>query len=167
MSETYVLTSEFLKDLPRVEMPRQPRLTNRQLDFLRNLRKHPNSLPLMTWPRTTTLRKWMRRPRFAAAIKSLEEAFQVEARLVMAGSAAQAATLLQATLTGGSQFQSGQGTTPNELSLYYKPLKQLMGVLWLEMARREQAGRAGLEEQILQRTGDASDDVLSEPDYVI
>ena len=99
MSETYVLTSEFLKDLPRVEMPRQPRLTNRQLDFLRNLRKHPNSLPLMTWPRTTTLRKWMRRPRFAAAIKSLEEAFQVEARLVMAGSAATAATLLDDVLS--------------------------------------------------------------------
>jgi hypothetical protein len=109
MSEPYVQKLEEIAQSEPVTMPKQPRMTNAQMDFLRNLKKHPNSLPLLAWPRATTLRKWMRRPRFRAAIRSLEGAFEVEARLLMAGAAAQAAMQLQATLTGGRIETSGEG----------------------------------------------------------
>ena len=143
MSEPYVHTLETIKEFPNVEVEKQPRMTNRQLDFLRNLRKHPNSLPLMTWPRTTTLRKWMRRPRFRAAIEGLVETFQIESRLLMAGAATQAAVQLNAVLTGGdgSLTETGCGTSPSQLNQYHGTMKQLLGVLWMEMARRQDARR--------------------------
>lgn len=72
-------------------LPRGKRLTNQQMDFLRQVRLHPDGLPLLKWPRATTLRKWMRRPRFAKAILALEEASHTESRLVMAGASAKAA----------------------------------------------------------------------------
>jgi len=170
MLEPYVQTLEVIRQTPTPAMPRrrrgERRLTNRQLDFLRQLRKHPDSLPLMAWPRATTLRKWMRRPRFRMAIESLEESFQVEARLLMAGAAAQAANHLQTILTGGSKETSGMGCDPAQLDLYRRTTKQMLQVLWMEMSRRDQRRRAGLNEQIQQRMLGVTDETDA-LDYVI
>jgi hypothetical protein len=161
-SDAVVLTTVLREQPDSAGAAKQPRMTNRQSSFLRDLRKHPNSLPLMDWPRATTLRKWMRRPRFAAAIQSLEDAFAVEARLMMA----QAAMHLQATLTGGQVESSGQGITPSGLGLYRNSVKSNLQVLWMEMMRRQQSHRAEIEREILKRMGEpvtakAPDDVAA------
>jgi hypothetical protein len=170
MSEPYVQSLQAIAEAKPVEMPKQPRMTRRQLDFLRNVRKNPNSLPLFAWPRATTLRRWMRRPRFAAAIRSLEGAFEVEARLLMAGAAAQAAMHLQTALTGGRKEDSTSDVNPCELDSYRGPIKQALQVLWMEMTRRQQAHKAGIEQEILRRIADlgpapddAQDGVVSAP----
>ena len=161
MSEPYVQTLEVIRETRTPAMPKQPRMTRRQLDFLRKLKQHPNSLPVFTWPRATTLRKWMRRPRFAMAIRSLEGAFQVEARLLMAGAAAQAAMHLQTALTGGRKEDSGYGMEPGELESYRGPIKQALQVLWMEMVRRQQDHKAGIEQEILRRVAELGPDEAS------
>jgi hypothetical protein len=174
MSEPYVQKLEEIAQSEPVTMPKQPRMTNAQMDFLRNLRKHPNSLPLLAWPRATTLRKWMRRPRFRAAIRSLEGAFEVEARLLMAGAAAQAAMQLQATLTGGRIETSGEGISPMELQHYRGPIKQCLQVLWMEMVRRQHSRPGAIEQEILRRMGerspatdDAAADAVANPNDIL
>ncbi len=85
------------------------RMNRHQLTFLRNLREHPHGLPLEEWPSTTVLRRWMRRPRFRMAVKSLAKTFQTQTDLLLSGSAARAAMMLQVILSG--EGCSGAGVT--------------------------------------------------------
>ncbi len=76
------------------------RMNSHQRTFLRNLRNHPHGLPLEEWPCTTVLRRWMRRPRFLMAVRSLTQTFNVQADLLLSGAAARAAMMLQVILSG-------------------------------------------------------------------
>jgi hypothetical protein len=130
MSEPTFTQPEFLTE-------DQKRLTRNQREFLRKLREHPHGLPLTAWPRATTWRHWLRRPRFAAAIQSLRDAFHEESQLLLAGSAAQAAYHIQSVLSGGIAEDSGMGIAPHDIEhSYHKTLKSLTKILKVELQRR-------------------------------
>jgi hypothetical protein len=120
-------------------LPEEPRLTVSQYEFLRKMRNHLHGLPLEHWPRAAVWRKWMKRPRFVAAMQSLQNSYLAETDLLLAGSAARAARLLQAVLSGGgAESESGRGIGIFEIEFHHKKIKSLSKVLYLEMQRRQQ-----------------------------
>jgi len=80
-------------------------LNRHQKAFLRKMRNDPDGLPQEQWPQAVALRRWLRKPRFKRALKSLRETFAAEIDVMLAGAAARAAKRLQAMLAGESGGQ--------------------------------------------------------------
>ena len=80
-------------------------LNRHQKAFLRKMRNDPDGLPQEQWPQAVVLRRWLRKPRFKRALKSLRETFAAEIDVMLAGAAARAAKRLQAMLAGESGGQ--------------------------------------------------------------
>lgn len=79
-------------------MPDMPGMTRAQTLFLRAFRDHPLGPPPAQWPAPCVFRRWLRRPKFRAALASVRDAMRFQADLHLAGAAAAAAHALQATL---------------------------------------------------------------------
>lgn len=77
-------------------------LNRHQKAFLRKLRNDPDGLPQDQWPQAVVLRRWMRKPRFRKAIKSLRDTYTAEIDVMLAGAASRAAKRLQALLASES-----------------------------------------------------------------
>ena len=75
-------------------MPRIPGATNAQTTFLRAFRTSPTGPALDQWPSPAILRKWLRQPRFRAALNSLCETLRFKADFHLTLRAAQAAQSL-------------------------------------------------------------------------
>jgi len=73
-------------------------MTREQTKFLRAFRKHPLGPPPDAWPSPCVFRRWLRRAAFRSALKSLRDALRFQSDLHLAGAAASAAHVLQATL---------------------------------------------------------------------
>ncbi len=72
----------------------------RQYRFLRDLREAADTgLCDRPWPRVTTLRRWLRRPGFRAALRSLQAALRFQRDWMLSVSAAQAARNLAAMVS--------------------------------------------------------------------
>ena len=71
-------------------MPNLPGTTNKQTLFLRAFRNHESGPPPEMWPSPSILRKWLRKPRFIQALRSVQEAlrFQTDFHLSNAAKAA-------------------------------------------------------------------------------
>lgn len=110
-------------------------LNRHQYSFLRDLRNHPHGLPIEAWPRTSTWRRWLKRPAFRRAIRSIEKAMQTQASLMLAGSASRAALMMQALLSGGEE-ESGSGMRIATLSMHHEKLRSLSRVLREDLLRR-------------------------------
>jgi hypothetical protein len=75
-------------------MPRIPGTTNAQTTFLRAFRTSPTGPVPDQWPSPAILRKWLRKPRFRAALNSLCETLRFKADFHLTLRAAQAAQSL-------------------------------------------------------------------------
>src|SRR5689334_4028798 len=72
----------------------------RQYQFLRDLREAAETgLNDRPWPRVTTLRRWLRRPGFRAALRSLQSALRFQRDWMLSVSAAQASRNLAAMIS--------------------------------------------------------------------
>ena len=120
--------------------------------FLRKLRQHRNTLPLQDWPKSTTWRRWMRKPHFVRAMQDLRAAFDAQRQLVLSAAAMEAAIHIQAVLTGGQIEDSGLGTTPSEIGQCDKALRRLTNIIWLERFNR---GPAPADPKLIEQTGKA------------
>jgi hypothetical protein len=136
-------------------MSRPERLNQRQYAFLRKVRNHPHGLPIQDWPRSADLRRWMKRPRFRAALTSLQATFHAESDLLLAGVSARAAMGLQDILSG----DEGGGSTPAYLQAHSTTLVTLARLLRVDHLRqKEQSSRqlpAGKPEALSAREAEA------------
>jgi hypothetical protein len=73
-------------------MPRIPGTTDAQSAFLRSFRQ--SATP--AWPAPSILRRWLRRPEFRAALKSVRQTLRYQADFHLAAAAATASKLLAA-----------------------------------------------------------------------
>ena len=81
-------------------MEQVTKLHFRQYKFLQDLREAAETgLCDRPWPRVTTLRRWLRRPGFRAALRSLQSAIRVQRDFMLAVSAAQASRNLAAMIS--------------------------------------------------------------------
>ena len=81
-------------------MEHHTKLHFRQYQFLRDLREAAETgLNDRPWPRVTTLRRWLRRPGFRAALKSLQAALRFQRDWMLSASAARAAKNLAAMVS--------------------------------------------------------------------
>jgi hypothetical protein len=71
-------------------MPRIPATTNAQSTFLRAFRTSPTGPAPDQWPSPAVFRRWLRRPAFATALRSLRDALRTQADFHLASAAAQA-----------------------------------------------------------------------------
>lgn len=148
-----------------------PQFTVAQKFFLRKLRQHSNGLPLQDWPRPTTWRRWMRKPKFVRAMQDLRAAFDAQRQLVLSASAMEAAIHIQAVLTGGNVEHSGYGITPHEIGLYDKELHRLTNIIWLERMHRgpspadpKVAEETAKAQKLLEQSGDGEQGDLPAPE---
>jgi hypothetical protein len=79
-------------------MALRKRLTHGQYFFLQTIRRHPEGVPMLHWPRAATMRRWLRTPLFLRAMLTLRESMRFEADLILAGTAMRSAKLLAGML---------------------------------------------------------------------
>lgn len=115
-------------------------LNRHQSEFLRKLRNHPHGLPIEDWPRASTWRRWLKRETFRRAMRSLRVAFQTQGDLMLSGSAARAALMMQALLSGGEE-ESGSGMRIATLSMHHEKLMSLSRVLREDLMHRAERRR--------------------------
>jgi len=75
-------------------MPRVKGTTDAQSSFLRACAKSPAGLPAERWPSAVTMRRWLRRPGFRAALQGIRDTLRVQADLHLASAATAAAKRL-------------------------------------------------------------------------
>ncbi|HEV8293279.1 MAG TPA: hypothetical protein VGP94_15190, partial [Tepidisphaeraceae bacterium] len=59
-------------------MPRIAGCNDRQSSFLRAFHDHPAGPPPQHWPSPAILRRWLRKPRFRAALKSIHSTLRLQ-----------------------------------------------------------------------------------------
>ena len=79
-------------------MALRKRLTHGQYFFLQTVRRHPEGLPMLHWPRASTMRRWLRTPLFLHAMLTLRESMRFEADFILAGTAVRSAKILSGIL---------------------------------------------------------------------
>lgn len=79
-------------------MPRVPGMNHHQTQFLRALVRNPAGPPADQWPRPTILRRWLRRPKFRVALRSLLDTLRFQSDLRLTYAADTAAQHLQGSL---------------------------------------------------------------------
>lgn len=90
-------------------MPDIKGTTRAQTIFLRSFRKEPFGPGAEHWPSVAVLRKWMRKPGFLAAMKSVREALRYQADFQLLSAAASAAHVLHTTVSAGDhEMQQAQ-----------------------------------------------------------
>ena len=82
-------------------MPRIEGTTNAQTKFLRSFRTDPRGPTAEKWPSPAILRRWLRRPGFVQAMRSIRDAMRYQADFQLLSAAASAAQgLHEAVATG-------------------------------------------------------------------
>jgi len=87
-------------------------LNRHQKAFLRKMRNDPDGLPQEQWPQAVVLRRWLRKPRFKRALKSLRETFAAEIDVMLAlrsDGIAGRRTLQDADTARGVTVREGEG----------------------------------------------------------
>jgi hypothetical protein len=110
-------------------------LNPRQYALLRRLREHPTGFPLELWPKPATLRRWLRRPRFRAALADLASTFRTQRDLMLTGAASYAAMMVQQILLGPDR----EGLELHQLdSRQVKRLQSLTKLVRLDQIREKE-----------------------------
>jgi hypothetical protein len=68
-----------------------PGTSRAQTSFLRAFRNNPSGPPSQSWPSPSILRRWLRRPRFRAALNSIRSAIQLQSDFHISSAATTAA----------------------------------------------------------------------------
>lgn len=124
-------------------MPRSHGLSDGQSNFLRALRSSPNGLAPDSLPSPVVLRRWMRRPRFRAALESVRGAMDFATDLHLAAAAARASNELHRVLT--PQTDDPNADMPAQLASQQQQMQSLVRLM--RMARRAaRARREALQE---------------------
>ena len=71
-------------------MPDIPGTSRAQTIFLRAFAKNPSGPPPQAWPSPSILRRWLRRPRFRAALRSIEETLKFRSDFLLTATASTA-----------------------------------------------------------------------------
>jgi hypothetical protein len=109
----------------------EPRLTNKQLAYLRQLRAGGMAGLQDQAPRARIWAKWMRQPHFVRALRAAQHGAGIATRLLLAQTAARAAAAI------GALLASDASPTPAEREVHRDTLRELTRVLQLEMTRRQ------------------------------
>jgi hypothetical protein len=81
-------------------MPNLPGTTNKQTLFLRAFRNHESGPPPEMWPSPSILRKWLRKPGFIKALRSVQEALRFQTDFHLTNAAKEAARKFSAQDSG-------------------------------------------------------------------
>jgi len=114
--------------------------TRAQTIFLRSLKADPLGTAGVKWPSPVILRRWIRKPGFLAAMRSMRAALWYQADFQLLAAATAAAEALQTTVAGGD---------------YEQQTRQLaaLGNL-IKLAHLRQRFASSSEPQPIQRTGE-------------
>lgn len=118
-------------------MPRGQGLSDAQSIFLRALRTSPNGLAPDALPGPAVLRRWMRRPRFRAALDSVRAALEFATELQLSAAAARASNELHRALT--PQSDDPNADMPVQLAAQKEQIHSL--VMLMRTARRMRTTR--------------------------
>ena len=80
-------------------MPRITGTTDTQTKFLRTFKTAPFGPGVEDWPSVAVLRRWLRRPGFVAAMRSLQNAMRCQADFQLLSAAAAGAHVLHTSIT--------------------------------------------------------------------
>src|SRR5688572_17926223 len=90
-------------------MPNIQGLSRPQTVFLRAFRTDPAGPPMKKWPSPAILRRWLRRPRFVQAMRSIREAMRYQADFQLLAAAASAAHVMHTSVSDADrELQTAQ-----------------------------------------------------------
>jgi hypothetical protein len=111
-------------------MPRITGTTDTQTKFLRSFRTSPFGPGVEDWPSAAILRRWLRKPAFVAALRSLQTAMRCQADFQLLSAAAAGAHVLHTSITAGNSDDS------------HKQIKAMSGLLKLAHLREKFASQS-------------------------